>query len=99
MWAMILDGIGGLLRTRGLHRDCFMISCRITPFFPMTKPGFSASMITSPRLGSKLIPEICASGGTIPCMILSVSFSGSLTEGSERITIRFLIRLTMSAIT
>ncbi len=75
-----------------------MISRKIAPFFPITKPGFLASMITSPRLGSKLMLVISASLGTISCIILSASFSGNLTRGSERTTILFLIKLTMSAI-
>ncbi len=98
MCAMIFEGIGGLLKIRGLHRVCFIISCRIAPFFPIAKPGFLASVVTSPKLGSKLMLVISASSGTILCMSLSASFSGTLTDGSERTTILFLIKLTMSAI-
>ncbi len=82
---------------RGLQRVCFMISCKNVPFFPITKPGFLASMMISPRLGSKPMLVTSASRGTISCIILSASFSDDLTDGSERTTILFLIRLTMSA--
>ncbi len=82
---------------RGLHRVFLTISCKTAPFFPITRPGFLVSIITSPRLGSKFIPVISASGETISGIILSASFSSNLTEGSERTTILFLIKLTMSA--
>ena len=73
-----------------------MISCKTPPFFPITTPGFFASMITSPRLGSKFILVISASSETIFFIIRSVSRSLALTDGSERITILFRISFTIS---
>lgn len=96
MWAMIFEGIGGVRRTLGRHFVALIISWRASPFFPMTKPGFLASIITSPTVGSNVTLVISDSEGAIFLIIFSVSASERRTVGSERTTIRFLIKFTMS---
>ena len=54
-------------------------------------------MVTSPRVGSKTIWVIPASSGTMALTSLSARASSSLTEGSDRTTILFLIRRAISA--
>jgi len=47
----VRDLIGGVLTTFGIQPICFVISRRVAPCFPITRPGFSASIITSPESG------------------------------------------------
>src|SRR5690606_26150488 len=49
----VRDLIGGVRATFGIQPICFVISRRVAPCLPITRPGFSASMITSPETGSK----------------------------------------------
>jgi len=66
----------------GDQKVCFLISFRVSPPFPITKPGFSASMIALPNSGSKSISFRPASSGT-SFLIISEAFSASIQiEGS-----------------
>ena len=67
------------------------------PFLPMARPGFFVSIMISPRLGSKFMSVISAWGSMSSRVIFSASCSGSLTDGSGRMTILLRITPTISA--
>jgi len=79
--------IGGVLTTFGVHPICFVISRSVAPFFPITTPGFSASIITSPVSASKKISVIPAFSATTS-FIAPIALSGS-SSTFGRTTIRF----------
>ena len=84
---IISDLIGGVLKILGAQPVFLTISLLVTPYFPITSPGFCASIIASLVTSSNAIFVICASSGTISSIVLIV-FSGSIkTLLSERITI------------
>ncbi|BAA30511.1 109aa long hypothetical protein [Pyrococcus horikoshii OT3] len=66
-----------------------MISLSVSPFFPITKPGFLASIRTSPTEGSKAMLVISASFGTISNINFSASSGGRRTSGSGLTLILF----------
>jgi len=94
--------IGGVLTTLGVHPICFVISRSVAPFLPMTTPGFSASMSTSPVSASKKISVIPAFSATTS-RISSIARSGSsstfglTTIRFRRSLARILIRSASSA--
>ncbi len=53
MFFTVVDSMGGVRTTFGVQPMCLVISRSVEPCRPMTSPGFSASMITSPVSVSK----------------------------------------------
>src|SRR6056297_575520 len=51
MLLTVRDLIGGVRTTFGVHPIFFVISRSVSPCLPITSPGFSASMTTSPTSG------------------------------------------------
>ncbi len=79
--------IGGVRTTFGVQPICFVISRSVAPFLPITTPGFSASIRTSPVSGSKKKSVIPAFSGTTLRISVAARSGSSSTVG--RITIRF----------
>jgi len=76
------DSIGGVRTTSGVQPTAFRISSSVLPWRPMTIPGFSASMSTSPVSESKSMDWTPASSGIVS-RISDIAFSwGSARPGS-----------------
>ena len=87
---MISDEIGGVLNIFGAHPVCLTISLEVTPYLPITNPGFVASIITSQVTSSNEISLISASSGTISFTFCIVSSGSNKTLLSDLIMILFL---------
>ena len=72
-------GLVGERKTRGLQPVVVIMLFKTLPDFPMTIPGFKASIQTSLKGASSLISFTPASGG-ISFLISSKAFSGSINS-------------------
>jgi hypothetical protein len=80
--------MGGVRTTSGVQPTFWVISRSVEPWRPMTIPGFSASMTTSPVSGWKSRSVTPASSGMTERISSRASPGGVSTDGSGRTVIR-----------
>ena len=90
--------MAGLLLTEGSHIVEFLISFNMEPCFPITNPGFLASITTVLLWLSKIIFETSASSGTTSRIVFSVSSVEANNLESALNSILFFIFPTISFI-
>ncbi len=80
--------MGGVRTTLGVQPISFVMSRSVVPFFPMTTPGFSASMSTSPVSASKKRSVIPAVSGTTSLIFPAARSGSSRMVGRTTILLR-----------
>ncbi len=93
---IISDFIEGTRSIRGIQSDSALMRRKVSPPRPITRPGFSAAIITMLRSGSKYISFIFASSGTISFIFFFVYSWSFVRLLSGLISIRFFSLFTSS---
>src|SRR3990167_4903451 len=83
MFSIILLLIAGVLLITGTQKGCFLISFNNSPYFPIAKPGFSASLTTQDPGESNIIFLILAFSPIIFLTTFS-AFSISIVIEAEK---------------